>query len=984
MPLAPAATTEAATASVGLPGIPSDRHALGLTRLVSLEAALFPIQGSKRVLAVADHADQAALFAQVVGVEGLVGPLVTIPRAHFVGAFELKPDAFTIATTERGKICTRVLEKAKLSGPACFDADADVMVALADRLLLLAARTPLPDDEEALPSAKSAPAKPTKPKPKPRPAKTKIKPKPKPMTQAEAKKKLFESGKEVEILTTFVGADGVREETIGSGLKFREAMAGLSLIGAGTRNERVDLLFYEHAEMKGKEPRAKLGVAQLDKQGKLDEPTRKAWGESRLEAGFLADHADMRLLTFPEGSIALGARGPRGKCDITITAPFVMQMIPVQEDCAIDPRRFFPVAHARRKGTPVDLEEPSTIDAAKAYRAFAQPIWDVGRSTYSSERAWAFEGERLVYWRGTLQAIEVARPLRVEQNRIHWGTFARDGSGTAETDEGIVSVSAAGGLTKRTGVELSRLTGPDRRDIADVGRRAAARVGGSTFQARGELRKLAPTLAETAGRRLPPDTAVVVGGDEKGLVLELAPPMLSIDALAADGKTALIGRTRSPVGPGFDAVERAAGGAIVFGSALGDPSRFVSFIVYVNGAISGARAIPFKNTQLVRVVPMPAGGAIAYDQDRTLAVWLDDDGNERGRATLAGSNSDSVCMAGRPAPTKVPSLVPGELYDFTAQKTPGTCVVGEIGYRPDGTILWFGSTNAGPHVRAEIGVISPLAAVKTTIVAGTSAMPTGAASMPPARCPSDMVFVPPSLCVDRFEATLIDETSGRFLSSDYPASPNLLASVLGDFATKRERMGDIFARSMPLPHVSSWQRTTTPAASATSQMGVRPNGYVTGLQAKSACETSKKRLCKLDEWKQACRGEADTIFPYGTTYSKGTCNVNVPSHPGAMLHDNASVFHLDPRLNRVEDEAAPGVTLLRLTGESTACKSRWGSDAIMDMVGNLDEWVDEKGGAFAGGFYARATTNGCESLITAHPSGYSDYSTGVRCCRDAD
>ena len=51
------------------------------------------------------------------------------------------------------------------------------------------------------------------------------------------------------------------------------------------------------------------------------------------------------------------------------------------------------------------------------------------------------------------------------------------------------------------------------------------------------------------------------------------------------------------------------------------------------------------------------------------------------------------------------------------------------------------------------------------------------------------------------------------------------------------------------------------------------------------------------------------------------------------------------------------------------------------MVGNLDEWVDEPGGAFLGGFYSRATQNGCEARVTEHPPEYFDYSTGARCCR---
>jgi hypothetical protein len=108
--------------------------------------------------------------------------------------------------------------------------------------------------------------------------------------------------------------------------------------------------------------------------------------------------------------------------------------------------------------------------------------------------------------------------------------------------------------------------------------------------------------------------------------------------------------------------------------------------------------------------------------------------------------------------------------------------------------------------------------------------------------------------------------------------------------------------------------------------------------------------------------------------------VNDPVHPATRLHDSASLGHLDPRLGRVPHPA--GGTVLGTTGSSPRCASRWGDDAIVDMVGNVDEWVDEPGGAFAGGFYARSTKSGCEALVTNHAEAYLDYSTGVRCCRD--
>jgi formylglycine-generating enzyme required for sulfatase activity len=53
-----------------------------------------------------------------------------------------------------------------------------------------------------------------------------------------------------------------------------------------------------------------------------------------------------------------------------------------------------------------------------------------------------------------------------------------------------------------------------------------------------------------------------------------------------------------------------------------------------------------------------------------------------------------------------------------------------------------------------------------------------------------------------------------------------------------------------------------------------------------------------------------------------------------------------------------------------------------DMVGNLDEWVDDEEGTFRGGFYARASTKGCEAQVTSHSPDYFDYSTGARCCQN--
>ncbi len=243
-------------------------------------------------------------------------------------------------------------------------------------------------------------------------------------------------------------------------------------------------------------------------------------------------------------------------------------------------------------------------------------------------------------------------------------------------------------------------------------------------------------------------------------------------------------------------------------------------------------------------------------------------------------------------------------------------------------------------------------------------------------CPADMVRVAGRFCIDRFEATMVDVASGRPLSPYYPPTPKLFRQIVEQWAdAPTPPVASLLP--MPFPEVPSWQREAAFAPRAVSSRSVVPQGYVSGVTARAACEQSGKRLCSLDEWTTACRGARGTQYPYGDTFSAASCNVFREEHPAHLLHGSFSTGLLDPRLNQVAYQGEP---LLRATGASPACKSAWGDDAVYDMVGNLDEWVDDPDGTFVGGFYARATRSGCDAKVSAHPATYFDYSTGVRCC----
>ncbi len=245
-------------------------------------------------------------------------------------------------------------------------------------------------------------------------------------------------------------------------------------------------------------------------------------------------------------------------------------------------------------------------------------------------------------------------------------------------------------------------------------------------------------------------------------------------------------------------------------------------------------------------------------------------------------------------------------------------------------------------------------------------------------CPRGMVAIEGRFCVDKWEASLVDKKTGLGLSPHYPPERAAAAQLAAAWEKQRLEIGSEEARQIPLPPLPAWQRERDVEPMAVSRAGMLPNGYVSGVMAERACRNAKKRLCHHDEWVTACEGEQRRRFPYGVEYKQGACNIFRALHPALELHGNASVGHLDPRLNLVKE--ASGDPLLRRTGATPACRSAWGDDAAYDMNGNLDEWVEDEKGRFDGGFFSRSKRDGCESTVTAHPKAYYDYSTGVRCC----
>lgn len=118
--------------------------------------------------------------------------------------------------------------------------------------------------------------------------------------------------------------------------------------------------------------------------------------------------------------------------------------------------------------------------------------------------------------------------------------------------------------------------------------------------------------------------------------------------------------------------------------------------------------------------------------------------------------------------------------------------------------------------------------------------------------------------------------------------------------------------------------------------GQKPKGGIGVGVARRMCKDAGKRLCKASEWNRAC-GER---FPYGDTYSEGTCNV--------------------------------GSGRLRPSGEMAGCQS---ADGVFDLVGNASEWADDgmvHGGDSGGGPGTTCASRGKRFMPTMF--------NGFRCC----
>lgn len=140
-----------------------------------------------------------------------------------------------------------------------------------------------------------------------------------------------------------------------------------------------------------------------------------------------------------------------------------------------------------------------------------------------------------------------------------------------------------------------------------------------------------------------------------------------------------------------------------------------------------------------------------------------------------------------------------------------------------------------------------------------------------------------------------------------------------------------------------------------------PMNCVDWTGADAFCRFDGGRLCKPDEWFNACRGPEDLDFPYGSIFDASACH----AHAGPVNASSAT--------------------------EEVGSRSSCSGNGVSDMVGNVSEWVDDCTGTYCRMYGGAYVTNepvdhfaSCKrGVCSGNQRTFASASIGIRCCYDA-
>ena len=245
------------------------------------------------------------------------------------------------------------------------------------------------------------------------------------------------------------------------------------------------------------------------------------------------------------------------------------------------------------------------------------------------------------------------------------------------------------------------------------------------------------------------------------------------------------------------------------------------------------------------------------------------------------------------------------------------------------------------------------AAVLAEVPANPEAVPTPEKQPPAGACPTDMVEV----------------------EGDYCPAPE---QVCEEFISEKRDRCERFRQKVRCVGKPAAKHFCIDRYEFPNEAGRKPTVSVTWDQARDVCANEGKRLCMAEEWTLACEGPERKPYPFGYARDATACNFDKPY----IIPDNDA--YDDPRTRAAEtarlNQSEP-------SGSRKACVSDYG---VVDMTGNVDEWVVNEHGSAQGpefqsglkGGYWGPVRNRCRPMTTDHNHWHHGYQIGFRCCKD--
>ncbi|MBS2020560.1 MAG: SUMF1/EgtB/PvdO family nonheme iron enzyme [Deltaproteobacteria bacterium] len=235
--------------------------------------------------------------------------------------------------------------------------------------------------------------------------------------------------------------------------------------------------------------------------------------------------------------------------------------------------------------------------------------------------------------------------------------------------------------------------------------------------------------------------------------------------------------------------------------------------------------------------------------------------------------------------------------------------------------------------------------------AAAPAAPSGSGS-----CPANMLEVEGDYC------------------ADLPEQRCLKWSSKENAEKKRGRCLE-FAPSAPCPSPTIKKHFCIDQYEWPNKAGENPVVMKDWYEARALCTGIGKRLCGESEWTLACEGKERLPYPYGHKRDSAACNID--KAPLNVHEDEWKAA--GPRREAEVKRLWQGEP----SGSRAQCKSPYG---VMDMTGNVDEWVvNEKGkphrSALKGGYWSWVR-GACRPVTDGHEEDFRYYQIGFRCCAD--